>query len=110
MLEPDQCTPPPILRQVIGWVVVLPLLVSLARPPFPLGLGLALGAIAASVYGVVFARRHASRRVTVFALVATLLNAVSLVMLSTASVLMALYFIVRLYVYSYVSHWVYWNF
>ncbi|AZE88119.1 hypothetical protein [Pseudomonas orientalis] len=110
MLEPNQRTPGPILRQVIGWVVVLPLLISMARLPFPMGLGLALGTIAASVYGVLFASRHASRRVTLFALVITLLNIVSLVLLSTASMLMALYFISRIYGYSYFSNWVYWNF
>ncbi|MEN5150267.1 hypothetical protein [Pseudomonas orientalis] len=97
MLEPHQRTPTPILRQVIGWVLVLPLLVSLARLPFPIGLGLALGTIAASFYGVLFASRHASRRVTFFALVITLLNVASLVLLSTASMLMALYFIARVH-------------
>lgn len=107
MSEPHPRTPKPILRQVIGWVVVLPLLVSLVRLSFGVSLALALGAIAASVYGVVFASRHASRRVTLFALITTLLNVVSWVMLSTASVVMALYFILRVYGYSYLSHWVY---
>ena len=76
------------------------MLVSLVRLPFPLGLALALGAIVASAYGVRFARRHASRRVTVLALIGTLLNAISLVVLGTASWLMVLYYLSR----------VYWNF
>ena len=100
MPESVRHTPRPILRQVIGWVLVVPLLVSLVRLPFPLGLALALGTIVASTYGVRFARRHASRRVTVLALIGTLLNAISLVVLGTASWLMALYYLSR----------VYWNF
>ncbi|WPN99673.1 hypothetical protein [Pseudomonas sp. MUP55] len=109
MSEPYPHTPKPILLQVIGWVVILPLLVSWVRLPLGVGQGLALGAIAASAYGVVFARRHASRHVTLFALVVTLLNVVSLVMLSTASVLMALYYCVRFFGYPYLSHWLYGN-
>ena len=100
MPESVRHTPRSILRQVVGWVLVVPLLVSLVRLPFPLGLALALGAIVASAYGVRFARRHASRRVTVLALIGTLLNAISLVVLGTASWLMALYYLSR----------VYWNF
>ncbi len=100
MPESVRHTPRPILRQVIGWVLVVPLLVSLVRLPFPLGLALALGTIVASTYGVRFARRHASRRVTVLALIGTLLNAISLVVLGTASWLTALYYLSR----------VYWNF
>ena len=107
MLKPNQRTPKPILRYVMGWVVVLPLLTALARLPFAVGMWVALGTIAASAYGVLFASRHASRRVTLFALVATLLNGVSLVMLSTASMLMALYLIVRFQVYPYFAHWLY---
>ena len=100
MPDPIRHTLKPILRQVVGWVLVVPLLVSLVRLPFPLGLALALGAIVASAYGVRFARRHASRRVTVLALIGTLLNAISLVVLGTASWLMVLYYLSR----------VYWNF
>ena len=85
---------------MVGWVLIVPLLVSLVRLPFPLGPALALGAIVASAYGVGFARRHASRRVTVLALICTLLNVVSLVGLGSASWLMALYYLSR----------VYWNF
>ena len=110
MLEPEQSTPKPVLRQVVGWVLVLPFLVSWVRLPFPFGLFLALGVIAASGYGVRFAWHHASRRVTMFALIVTLLNAVSWVMLSTASVLMALYMLARLYWWPYFANWLYWNF
>lgn len=110
MLEAKHPTPKPILRQVAGWVVVLPLLVSFLTLPFPLGWFLAFGSIAASVYGVRFASRHASRRVMVLALVITLLNVLSLAMLSHASVLMALYRIAWIYWYPYYSDWVYWNF
>jgi len=39
----------------------------------------------------------------------TLLNVISMVMLSTASVLKALYIIAWLYWYPYYSSWVYWN-
>lgn len=93
MIEPKQHTSTPVLRQVLGWVLVVPLLVALVRLPYPLGLGLALGSIAASVYGVWFARRHASRGVTLLALVVTVLNIVSLYLMGTASLLMALYYI-----------------
>ncbi|KRP46183.1 hypothetical protein SAMN04490190_2501 [Pseudomonas libanensis] len=100
----------PILRQVVGWVVVVPLLVSFLRLPFPLGWFLIVGSIAASVYGVRFALRHASRRVTFFALVMTVLNVISSVMIGYASVPMALYRITWLYWYPYYSSWIYWNF
>lgn len=109
MSEPEQHTQKPILRQVVGWVVVLPLMVSFVRLPFPLGLLLALGVIAASMYGVRFARRHASRRVTAFALVTTLLNVVSSIAMGETSILMGLYRISWLYGYPYYSNWVYWN-
>ena len=109
MLEPEHPTPKPVLRQVVGWVLVLPLLVALVRLPFPLGLALALGSIVASAYGAWFARRHASRRVMVLALTGTLLNIVSMVALGTASPLMALYYLSRLYWYPYLADWIYWN-
>lgn len=99
----------PILRQVVGWVVVVPLLVSFLRLPFPLGWFLILGSTAASIYGVRFASRHASRRVTFFALTMTVLNVISLA-IGHASVLVALYWISWLYWYPYYSSWVYWNF
>lgn len=109
MLEPGQPTPKSILRQVLGWVLVLPLLASFVRLPFPLGLVLALGVMAASVYGVWLARCQASRRVTLFALSVALLNGVSVVMLGTASLLKALYYVALLYVYPHYVNWVYWN-
>jgi hypothetical protein len=99
MHTPKQHTPKAIQRQVVGWVLVLPLLVAFLKMAFPFGLFLGLATIAASIYGVVFAKRHASRGMTLFALIVTLLNVISWLMLSTASVLMALYFIVRFYAY-----------
>lgn len=110
MLKTKQPTPTIILRQVAGWVLVLPLLASFVRLPFPLGLLLEVGVIVASAYGVRFAWRHATRRVALFALIATLLNIISMLMLSTASVLRALYIIAWLYWYPYYASWVYWNF
>ena len=97
--EQKQQSPKQVLSQVIGWVVILPLLVSFVRLPlpFPWTMLPALAALAASVYGVRFARRHASQRVTVMALIATVLNTVSFLGLSTASFLKALYYISRLY-------------
>ena len=109
MLDTKKATPKIILCQVAGWVLVLPLLVSFVRLPFPLGLLLESGMIAASAYGVRFAWRHATPGVAVFALFVTLLNVISMVMLSTASVLKALYIIAWLYWYPYYSNWVYWN-
>ncbi len=109
MLEPTQRTPKNTPRQVVGWVLVLPLLVSFVKLPFPPGLLLALAAMAASAYGVWFARRHASRRITLFALVVTLLNVLSLVALGEASVLMGLYRVSWFYWYPYYADWVYWN-
>ena len=109
MHEAKGTTPKPILRQVVGWVVVLPLLVSFVRLPFPFGWLLALGSIAASAYGVWFALRYASRRVAVFALATTLLNVLSLV-IGHASALVALYWICWFYWYPYFSNWVYWHF
>ncbi|WP_073521614.1 hypothetical protein [Pseudomonas fluorescens] len=110
MRDTQHSTPPTILRQVAGWVLVLPLLASFVRLPFPLGLLLGTGVIVASAYGVKLAWRHATRRVAVFALIITLLNIISAFVLSTVSVLKALYIIVWLYGYSYYSNWVYWNF
>lgn len=99
-----------IVRQVVGWVVVLPLLVSFLRLPFPLGMMLGLFPISASVYGVMFAKRHASLGVTLFALFVTLLNIVSLMALSTPSVLRGLYTLAWPYWYPHYANWVYWNF
>ncbi|MEX5558236.1 hypothetical protein Q1J45_11750 [Pseudomonas rhodesiae] len=100
-------TPRHIRRQVIGWVLVLPLLVSFLRLPFPFGLLLGLGSIAASAYGVWFASRHASRRVTLFALIVTVFNAFSMFMLGTASLLKVPYLIAWYYWYEYHASWVY---
>jgi hypothetical protein len=110
MLEPGQPTPKPILRQVVGWVVVLPLLVSFVRLPFPFGLFLVLGTLVASAYGVRFARYHASQRVTLFALIVTLLNVISTFAIGEVSALMGLYRLSWLYWYPYYSNWIYWNF
>lgn len=107
MREYTQRTPKHILRQVIGWVLVLPLLVSFLSLPFPYGLLLVLGSIAASAYGVRFARRCASRRVALLALIITLLNVISLVGMGQASLLMGLYRISWLYWYPYYAEWVY---
>ncbi|MBW1246289.1 hypothetical protein I7860_06295 [Pseudomonas tolaasii] len=109
MLEPTQRTPKHVLRQVTGWVLVLPLLVSFLSLPFPFGGVLALGSIAASVHGTRFARRCASRGVAMFALIITLLNVISLVGISEASLLKGLYRISWLYGYPYYSNWVYSN-
>lgn len=108
LLEPS---PKSILLQVIGWVLVLPLLVSFVKLPFPFPLGMlpSLGAIVASVYGVRFARRRASHRVTMMALIVTVLNILSFFGLSTASFLKALYYLSRFYWYAPLSNWVYWN-
>ncbi|RUQ44283.1 hypothetical protein D8M30_17075, partial [Corynebacterium pseudodiphtheriticum] len=86
MLEPGQRTPTPILRQMVGWVLVLPLLVAWVKLPFPLGMLLSLGSIAASAYGVWRARRYASRRVTRLAWVVIVLNVSSWVLTANASV------------------------
>lgn len=94
---------------MVGWVVVLPLLVSFVRLPFPLGPLLMLGAIAASAYGAGFAWRYASQRVTVFALIFTLLNVISLVAIGEVSLLKGLYRASWLYWYPYYTDWVYWN-
>jgi hypothetical protein len=110
MLEPGQPTPKFIVRQVFGWVLVLPLLVSFIKLPFPLALVLSLGVLAASLYGVQLARRHASRRVALFAAIVTALNGASFLAMSTPSVLKALYYIVWLYAYPHYSNWAYWSF
>ena len=110
MLEPGQATQKPLLRQILGWVLVLPLLISFVRLPFPLGLVLALGVMAGSVYGLRLAHRHATRRVTLFALIVTLLNGISLIAMGTASLLKAVFYLVWLYAYPHYTNWVYWNF
>ncbi|KMT57284.1 hypothetical protein [Pseudomonas fildesensis] len=110
MLEPNQPTPKPVLRQVVGWVVVLPLLMSLLWLKPPLGLLLTLASVITSVYGMRFTWRHASRQVAVFALIVTSLNVVSALLMGTGSVLKAVYNIGWVYAYAYYSHWVYWNF
>ncbi|WLI08181.1 hypothetical protein PSH66_07565 [Pseudomonas sp. FP597] len=110
MLEPGQHTPKPILRQVVGWVLVLPFLVALVRLPYPLGLLLAPGSIAASAYGAWFAWHHASRRVCWLASLTTALNMVSFGMIGTASLPMGLYYISWLYWYPPLASWIHWNF
>ncbi|WP_341869742.1 hypothetical protein [Pseudomonas lactucae] len=80
------------------------------RLPYPLGLLLSLASLAASAYGVWFAGRFASRRVSWLALIATLLNTFSFAGMGTASLPMGLYYISRLYWYPPFSSWVYWNF
>ena len=106
MLPPAQRTPRPILRKVLGWVLVAPLLLSFLRLPYPLGIVLALASIAASVYGARFAQLHATRRVTVFAVIITVLNIASFFVIGTASVLKALYWFSWLYGYPYYANWV----
>ena len=110
MLEPGQATPKPLLRQILGWVLVLPLLISFVRLPFPLGLVLALGVMAGSVHGLRLAHRHATRQVTLFALIVTLLNGISLIAMGTASLLKTVFYLVWLYAYPHYANWVYWNF
>lgn len=110
MPEPKHPTPKPVLRQVLGWVLVLPLMLSFVRLPFLLGPVVAAASIVASGYGVWFARHHASRRVTALALALTLFNIVSLLVLGTASLLKALYIVFRLYGYPPIYNWVYWNY
>ena len=110
MPESKQHTPKPILRQIVGWVLVLPLLLSFARLPYPLGQCLGMGVIAASAFGVRLARRQASRRVTALAFIGTLLNVIALVGMGTASFIKALYYISWFYWYPYYANWVYWNF
>jgi len=110
MPEYPQTTPRPILHQVVGWVVVLPLLVSFLRLPVPLGLLLVLASLAGSMYGVRFARRHASRRVSLFALVVTVLNTLSLFAVGQPTIVKVPFLIAWWYVAPYYSNWVYWNF
>ncbi|TSD78439.1 hypothetical protein FFI16_019155 [Pseudomonas sp. KBS0710] len=105
MPEPEQHTQNSVLRQVVGWVVVLPLMVAFVRLPFPFGLLLSLGALAASAYGAKLAWQYASRPMAVLTLIATLLNAISLFLLSTPSVLMALYTVFRYFLYPLFSNW-----
>lgn len=103
-------TPKPILREVVGWVLVVPLLLSFVKPPFLLGSVIAAGSIVGSVYGVLLARRHASRRVVVFTAIITLLNIISFVLLGTGSLLKALYVVIRLFTSAHIYDWIYWNF
>lgn len=110
MPKSKQHTSKPMLHQVVGWVLVLPLLLSFVKLPFLLGSVIAAGSIVGSVYGVLLARRHASRRVVVFAAIVTLLNIISFLLFSTGSLLKALYFTFRLFGYPYLYEWAYWNF
>lgn len=110
MQDPKQHTPKAVQRQVVGWVLVLPLLVSFLRLSYPFGMLLGLGSIAASAYGIRLAKQHASRRMTVFASIITALNVISLVLMGTASFLKALYYISWVYWYPHYTNWVYWNF
>ncbi|WP_219266220.1 hypothetical protein [Pseudomonas sp. Xaverov 259] len=105
MPEPEQHTHNSALRQVVGWVVVLPLMVTFVRLPFPFGLLLSLGALAASAYGTKLAWQYASRPMAVLTSIATLLNTISLFLLSTPSVLMALYTVFRYFLYPLFSNW-----
>ncbi|MBD9459170.1 hypothetical protein IB241_15920 [Pseudomonas sp. PDM05] len=110
MLEPQQHTPKAIRRQVVGWVLVLPLLLSFMRLPFFIGPVIAAGSIVASAYGIRLARQHANRRLTVFASIITAFNVISLLLTGTASFLKALYNISWIYWYPLYANWVYWNF
>ena len=110
MHEPKQHTPKAIQHRVVGWVLVLPLLISFLRLPYPFGMLLGLGSIAASAYGIRLARQLANRRLTVFASIITALNVISLVLMGTASFLKALYYISWIYWYPHYTNWVYWNF
>ena len=89
----------------MGFVLILPLMISLMRLGNP---GAAL-AIAASAYGIWFAAKNASRGVMATAVMITLLNVVSLLLLSTPSALMAVGYIVWLYAYPPLSEWLYWR-
>ena len=90
---------------VSGLVLIVPLMISLTNLG---GTGVVL-AIASSAWGVWVAARHGNRRLTVMAVVATLLNLVSTVMLSTPSILMALGYIAWIYAYPALSEWLYWR-
>lgn len=91
--------------KVIGLVLILPLMISLMRLG---GTGVLL-ALAISAYGVWFAIRYANTRMKVVAVVVTLLNALSAVMLATPSMLMALYYIAWFYAYPAFAEWLYWR-
>ena len=91
--------------KTIGFVLILPLMIALMGLG---GVGVLL-AIATSGYGIWFATKQASTGLTATAVIITLLNLVSLVMLSTPSVLMALGYIAWLYAYPSLSEWLYWR-
>ncbi|MGY2291774.1 hypothetical protein ACW9H6_18545 [Pseudomonas sp. SDO528_S397] len=101
--------PGSIARKVIGLVVVLPLLLALARLPFGLALAVSLVAVASSAYGAWLASRQGGRVLVAFATAMALLNLTSLVMLSTPSVLMGLYYLGWSYGYPMFSHWYDWH-
>ena len=103
LLKPSHSRHP--TYKVIGLVLVLPLMISLMRLG---GTGVLL-ALASSAYGSWFAARYASKGLTVTAVLFTLLNLVSTVMLSTPSVLMALGYITWLFAYPALYEWLYWR-
>lgn len=96
-----------VLRKVVGLVLIVPLLISLTPIPFGLWKVAALAALTGSVYGCWLARRQGSRGLTVFAVVTTLLNCLSLVALSTPSMLMGLWFVAWAYGS---GSWIHWPF
>ena len=103
LLKPSHSRHP--TYKVIGLVLILPLMISLMR----LGGTGVLFALATSAYGVWFAVRYASTGLKVTAVLVTLLNILSTVLLSTPSVLMALCYIAWLFAYPAFSEWLYWR-
>lgn len=91
--------------KIIGFVLILPLMISL------MGLGGvgALLALATSGYGIWFAAKHASKGFTATAVIITLLNLVSTVMLSTPSVLLAMGYLAWVYGQAPIYEWLYWR-
>ncbi|QJI27748.1 hypothetical protein HKK55_03175 [Pseudomonas sp. ADAK18] len=110
MLSSNQHGSKAVLRKVVALVLLLPLLVTLVKLPTLLAITMSMTAIASSIYGVWFAISNAGRWLTIFAVIITLLNLLSMATLGTPSVLRALYIIVWLYAYPPFSNWLYWNF
>ncbi|KAA0943431.1 MULTISPECIES: hypothetical protein [unclassified Pseudomonas] len=109
MFSPNQRSSGPVIRKVVGLVVLLPLLLTLVKLPFFLAITMSLTAIASSFYGFWFAVRNAGRWLAAFAGAMALLNLISLIAMGTPSVLKGLYYIAWLYGYPIYSNWAYWN-
>ncbi|MGH8383283.1 hypothetical protein [Pseudomonas sp.] len=83
------------MHQVVGLVLVIPLLISFVKLPLLMSPIAAIAAVLGSAYGAHLARQQNSHKLVVFAWTMAILNALSVIAMSTPSAAMGLYFLAR---------------